>query len=54
MTAAAFLAGFALDGSMAALKEFWFSDAYQEAKKLREGASKVNLIIAVEGVSVAE
>jgi uncharacterized protein (DUF1330 family) len=35
--------------SMAAVLEFWYSDAYQEAKKLREGASKVNFIVAVEG-----
>ena len=34
---------------MAAVLEFWYSDAYQEAKKLREGASKVNFIVAVEG-----
>lgn len=36
--------------SMKALKDFWYSEGYQEAKKLREGASKVNFIIAVEGV----
>ena len=35
--------------SMAAVLEFWYSVAYQEAKKLREGASKVNFIVAVEG-----
>lgn len=35
--------------SMAALKEFWYSDGYQEAKKLREGALKVNFIVAVDG-----
>lgn len=34
--------------SMDVLKEFWYSDAYQEAKKLREGLSTVNFIIAVE------
>ena len=39
--------------SMAAVMEFWYSDAYQEAKKLREGASKVNFIVAVEGTPVA-
>ena len=39
--------------SMAALKDFWFSDGYQEAKKLRAGALKVNFIVAVEGVPVA-
>ena len=39
--------------SMAVLKEFWYSDGYQEAKKLREGASKVNFIVAVEGTPVS-
>ena len=38
--------------SMAALREFWYSDSYQEAKKLRKGALKVNFIVAVEGVPV--
>ena len=37
--------------SMAAVMEFWYSDTYQEAKKLREGASKINFIVAVEGAS---
>ena len=27
--------------SMKALKEFWYSDGYQEAKKLREGVAKI-------------
>ncbi|NKB98985.1 MAG: DUF1330 domain-containing protein [Pseudomonadales bacterium] len=36
--------------SMRALKEFWFSEEYQEAKKLREGAVKMNFIVAIEGV----
>ncbi len=36
---------------MAAVMEFWYSDTYQEAKKLREGASKINFIVAVEGAS---
>jgi len=35
--------------SMQALREFWFSDAYQQAKKLREGLSTINFIVAVEG-----
>jgi len=35
--------------SMEALKEFWFSDDYQAAKKLREGLSTINFIVAVEG-----
>ncbi len=35
--------------SMDELKKFWYSDEYQEAKKLREGLSKVNFIMAVEG-----
>lgn len=34
--------------SMDALKEFWYSDAYQAAKKLREGLSTVNFIVGVE------
>ncbi len=35
--------------SMDALREFWYSDSYQEAKKLREGLATVNFILAVEG-----
>ena len=34
--------------SMAELKAFWYSDEYQAAKKLREGLSDVDFIIAVE------
>lgn len=34
--------------SMDALKAFWYSDAYQAAKKLREGLSTVNFIVGVE------
>lgn len=34
--------------SMDALKQFWYSDAYQQAKKLREGLSTVNFIMAIE------
>jgi len=36
--------------SMETLGEFWYSEDYQEAKKLREGLTKVNFIVAVEGV----
>jgi uncharacterized protein (DUF1330 family) len=35
--------------SMKDLLGFWNSDAYQSAKKLRVGASKIDFIIAVEG-----
>lgn len=35
--------------SMDTLKAFWYSDAYQSAKKLREGLSTVNFIVGVEG-----
>ena len=35
--------------SMQAVKDFWYSDGYQAAKKLREGLSKINFIIAIEG-----
>lgn len=35
--------------SMEELKNFWYSDGYQSAKKLREGLSKINFIMAVEG-----
>ena len=34
--------------SMEVLKEFWYSDDYQAAKKLREGLATVNFIIAIE------
>jgi len=34
--------------SMEVLKEFWYSDGYQAAKKLREGLATVNFIIAIE------
>ena len=39
--------------SMKALKEFWYSEAYQEAKKLRDGVAKINFIVALEGVPVS-
>ena len=35
--------------SMSALKSFWYSEAYQEAKKLREGHLDVQFIVAVDG-----
>lgn len=35
--------------SMTALKEFWFSAAYQQAITLRAGLSTINFIVAVEG-----
>lgn len=35
--------------SMQAITDFWYSDAYQEAKKLREGLATINFIVAVEG-----
>ncbi|ARN73673.1 DUF1330 domain-containing protein [Oceanicoccus sagamiensis] len=34
--------------SKAALENFWHSDAYQEAKKLREGVVDIDFIVAVE------
>ena len=34
--------------SMDVLKEFWYSDCYQAAKKLRDGLATVNFIIAIE------
>lgn len=40
--------------SMKALKDFWYSEGYQEAKKLREGVVKINFIVALEGVPAAE
>ena len=40
--------------SMQALKDFWYSDGYQEAKKLRKGVAKLNFIIALEGVPASE
>ncbi len=40
--------------SMKSLKDFWYSDGYQKAKKLREGVAKINFIVALEGVPVSE
>jgi uncharacterized protein (DUF1330 family) len=36
--------------SKVALRKFWYSPEYQEAKKLREGHLDVQFIVAVEGV----
>ena len=36
--------------SMAALENFWYSDGYQAAIKLREGKFKADFIVAVEGI----
>ena len=36
--------------SKAALHKFWYSQEYQQAKKLREGHLDVQFIVAVEGV----
>lgn len=35
--------------SMQALREFWFSEDYQQAKELRQSLSTINFIVAVEG-----
>ena len=35
--------------SMKALKDFWYSDGYQEAIKLREEHVDIDFIVAVEG-----
>lgn len=40
--------------SMAAIEEFWFSDAYQSSIPFRENAVKMNFVIALEGISEAE
>lgn len=36
--------------SMQALQDFWYSDGYQEAKKLREGKFEADFIVAVEAL----
>ncbi|MDO8678493.1 MAG: DUF1330 domain-containing protein [Acidobacteriota bacterium] len=36
--------------SMEELLKFWNSPEYQEAKKLREGLSKIDLIVAIDGL----
>ena len=35
--------------SMEALEEFWYSDEYQEVKKLRDGFAEANFFLAIEG-----
>lgn len=35
--------------SMEAIKRYWYSDDYKEAKKLREGHAEANFFIAIEG-----
>ncbi|MDA0790925.1 MAG: DUF1330 domain-containing protein [Proteobacteria bacterium] len=40
--------------SMAALEEFYFSEAYQSAIPFRKDAVKMNFLAAVEGISEAE
>lgn len=35
--------------SMDAIKSYWYSDAYAEAKKLRAGHAEANFFIAIEG-----
>ena len=35
--------------SMEAVKSYWYSDEYQEVKKLREGYAEANFFIAIEG-----
>ena len=35
--------------SIDALRDFWYSAEYQEAKKLREGLLDIDFIVAVEG-----
>jgi uncharacterized protein (DUF1330 family) len=37
--------------SLQSILDFWYSDGYQEAKKLREGIVDVDFLIAVEGVA---
>ena len=35
--------------SLTSLTDFWYSEGYQAAKKLREGLSTINFIVAIEG-----
>ena len=39
---------------MAALEEFWFSDAYQSAIPFRANAVKMNFVVAIDGITEAE
>ena len=36
--------------SMKKLEDFWYSEAYQNAKKHREGQAIIHFIVAVEGI----
>ena len=36
--------------SMQTLKDFWFSERYQDVKKLREDVAQVNFMVAIEAV----
>ena len=36
--------------SMQALRDFWFSESYQEAIKLREGKVHLDFVVAVPGI----
>ena len=40
--------------SMAALEEFWFSDAYQAAIPFRQDSVKMNFVVALDGISETE
>ena len=40
--------------SMAALEEFWFSDAYQAAIPFRKDSVKMNFVVALDGISESE
>jgi uncharacterized protein (DUF1330 family) len=35
--------------SMTTLTDFWYSEGYQAAKKLRDGLATINFIVAIEG-----
>ena len=40
--------------SMAALEEFWFSEAYQSAIPFRSESVKMEFVVAVDGISEAQ